>query len=124
MQRPSYLHLQLYGLQPRTRSLLLADRADPRRGKGVSRWRALAREQFLAQIEFVIHSGTTRRRIETMLKGTSRMNIRPLHDRIIVHRLEESEQRVGGIIIPDTAKEKPQQGTVIARWQRQSERRR
>ena len=42
------------------------------------------------------------------------MNIRPLHDRIIVHRLEEGEQQVGGIIIPDTAKEKPQQGTVIA----------
>ena len=42
------------------------------------------------------------------------MNIRPLHDRIIVHRLDEGEQRVGGIIIPDTAKEKPQQGTVIA----------
>src|ERR1700730_766587 len=42
------------------------------------------------------------------------MNIRPLHDRIIVRRLEEGEQQVGGIIIPDTAKEKPQQGTVIA----------
>ncbi len=42
------------------------------------------------------------------------MNIRPLHDRIIVQRLEEGEQKVGGIIIPDTAKEKPQQGTVIA----------
>ena len=42
------------------------------------------------------------------------MNIRPLHDRIMVHRLEEGEQHVGGIIIPDTAKEKPQQGTVIA----------
>ena len=42
------------------------------------------------------------------------MNIRPLHDRIIVDRLEEGEQHVGGIIIPDTAKEKPQQGTVIA----------
>jgi len=42
------------------------------------------------------------------------MNIRPLHDRIIVHRLEEGEQQIGGIIIPDTAKEKPQQGTVIA----------
>jgi len=42
------------------------------------------------------------------------MNVRPLHDRIIVQRLEESEQRVGGIIIPDTAKEKPQQGKVIA----------
>jgi len=42
------------------------------------------------------------------------MNVRPLHDRIIVHRLEEGEQHIGGIIIPDTAKEKPQQGTVIA----------
>ena len=42
------------------------------------------------------------------------MNVRPLHDRIIVQRLEEDEQRIGGIIIPDTAKEKPQQGTVIA----------
>ena len=42
------------------------------------------------------------------------MNIRPLHDRILVQRLEEGEQKVGGIIIPDTAKEKPQQGKVIA----------
>ena len=42
------------------------------------------------------------------------MKVRPLHDRIIVQRLEESEQRVGGIIIPDTAKEKPQQGKVVA----------
>ena len=42
------------------------------------------------------------------------MNVRPLHDRIIVQRLEEGEQKVGGIIIPDTAKEKPQQGKVIA----------
>jgi chaperonin GroES len=42
------------------------------------------------------------------------MKVRPLHDRIIVQRLEEGEQRIGGIIIPDTAKEKPQQGKVIA----------
>ncbi len=42
------------------------------------------------------------------------MKIRPLHDRIIVQRTEEAEQRIGGIIIPDTAKEKPQQGKVIA----------
>ena len=42
------------------------------------------------------------------------MSIRPLHDRLIVRRLEEGEQRIGGIIIPDTAKEKPQQGKVIA----------
>jgi chaperonin GroES len=42
------------------------------------------------------------------------MNVRPLHDRIVVQRLEEGEQKVGGIIIPDSAKEKPQRGTVIA----------
>ena len=42
------------------------------------------------------------------------MDIRPLHDRIIVRRLDEGEQKVGRIIIPDTAREKPQQGKVIA----------
>jgi chaperonin GroES len=42
------------------------------------------------------------------------MNVRPLHDRIIVQRLDEGEQKIGGIIIPDSAKEKPQQGKVIA----------
>ncbi len=42
------------------------------------------------------------------------MNIRPLHDRIIVERLEEETTTAGGIIIPDTAKEKPQQGKIIA----------
>jgi chaperonin GroES len=42
------------------------------------------------------------------------MNCRPPHDRLVVRRLEEGEQTVGGIIIPDSAKEKPQRGTVIA----------
>jgi chaperonin GroES len=42
------------------------------------------------------------------------MNIRPLYDRIVVKRLEEKEQVQGGIIIPDTAKEKPQEGEVFA----------
>ncbi len=42
------------------------------------------------------------------------MKIRPLHDRVIVQRLEEEEKTKGGIIIPDTAKEKPQEGKVIA----------
>jgi chaperonin GroES len=46
--------------------------------------------------------------------GEHLMNVRPLHDRIVVERIEEGEQKVGGIIIPDTAKEKPQQGKVIA----------
>jgi chaperonin GroES len=42
------------------------------------------------------------------------MNVRPLRDRILLERVEEQEQRFGGIIIPDTAKEKPQQGKVVA----------
>ena len=42
------------------------------------------------------------------------MKVRPLHDRIIVKRLEEEEKTKGGIIIPDTAKEKPFEGKVIA----------
>ncbi len=42
------------------------------------------------------------------------MKARPLHDRILVKRIEEGEQKIGGIIIPDTAKEKPQQGKVVA----------
>ncbi len=42
------------------------------------------------------------------------MNIKPLHDRLIVKRFEEEERTKGGIIIPDNAKEKPQQGEVIA----------
>ena len=42
------------------------------------------------------------------------MGLRPLHDRILVKRLEETEQVQGGIIIPDTAKEKPQQATVLS----------
>jgi len=40
--------------------------------------------------------------------------VRPLRDRVLVRRLEESEQKVGGIIVPDTAKEKPQQAEVVA----------
>ncbi len=42
------------------------------------------------------------------------MNIRPLHDRVLVKRIEQEEQVRGGIIIPDTAKEKPQEAEVIA----------
>ncbi|MFC3230593.1 co-chaperone GroES [Marinibaculum pumilum] len=42
------------------------------------------------------------------------MTFRPLHDRVLVRRIEEDERSAGGIIIPDTAKEKPSQGEVIA----------
>ena len=46
-----------------------------------------------------------------IIKG---MSLRPLHDRVLVKRLEEQEQRQGSIIIPDSAKEKPQQAEVVA----------
>src|SRR5215217_2784620 len=49
-----------------------------------------------------------------MAATATKVGIRPLHDRVIVSRIEEGEQKVGGIIIPDSAKEKPQQGKVIA----------
>lgn len=42
------------------------------------------------------------------------MNFRPLHDRVLVRRVEEDERSAGGIIIPDTAKEKPSQGEILA----------
>jgi chaperonin GroES len=42
------------------------------------------------------------------------MNVRPLRERVLVKRIEAQEQRIGGIIVPDTAKEKPQQAEVIA----------
>ena len=42
------------------------------------------------------------------------MNFRPLHDRVVVRRIDEEETTTGGIIIPDTAKEKPMQGEILA----------
>jgi chaperonin GroES len=42
------------------------------------------------------------------------MKVRPLHDRVLVKRIEEDEKSAGGIIIPDTAKEKPQKGEIVA----------
>jgi chaperonin GroES len=53
---------------------------------------------------------TPKRRLKEVMKT----NIQPLHDRVIVKRIEEGEQVSGGIIIPDSAKEKPQEGEVIA----------
>jgi chaperonin GroES len=46
--------------------------------------------------------------------GRKMLNVKPLRDRVLVRRLEEAEEKVGGIIIPDTAKEKPQQAEVVA----------
>ena len=48
------------------------------------------------------------------MKEGERMNFRPLHDRVLVRRVEAEEKTAGGIIIPDTAKEKPQEGEVLA----------
>ena len=52
--------------------------------------------------------------IETEVSQEINMNIRPLHDRIVVKRIEEKETVMNGIIIPDSAKEKPQEGEVVA----------
>ena len=49
-----------------------------------------------------------------MIKEKDAMKVRPLHDRLVVRRIEEKETAKGGIIIPDTAKEKPQEGEVLA----------
>ena len=46
--------------------------------------------------------------------GKGSTKVRPLHDRLLVKREDESEEKIGGIIIPDTAKEKPQRGKVVA----------
>jgi chaperonin GroES len=42
------------------------------------------------------------------------MSVRPLRDRILVERIDETEQKIGGLFVPDTAREKPQQGRVVA----------
>jgi chaperonin GroES len=52
--------------------------------------------------------------VQPLTKGELSVKIRPLHDRVIVRRLEEERKSPGGIVIPDTAKEKPVHGEVIA----------
>jgi chaperonin GroES len=59
-------------------------------------------------------SRTNRRRLENPGFGGDSMRFRPLHDRVVVRRVTSDEKTAGGIIIPDTAKEKPQEGEVIA----------
>jgi chaperonin GroES len=51
---------------------------------------------------------------QAVKKGDPAVSIRPLHDRVIVRRLEEERRTPGGIVIPDTAKEKPIQGEIVA----------
>jgi hypothetical protein len=52
--------------------------------------------------------------MDSVEAGEMTVNVTPLHDRVLVRRLEEKETAKGGIIIPDTAKEKPQEGEVMA----------
>src|SRR3954471_14134170 len=65
-------------------------------------------------------AGTLMRRVPTAMfnqleeEGVRPMGFRPLHDRVLVRRVEAEEKTKGGIIIPDTAKEKPQEGEVVA----------
>ena len=54
------------------------------------------------------------KKISVQVTGGLSMDIRPLHDRVVVKRIEESETMQGGLYIPDSAKEKPQQGEVVA----------
>ncbi len=52
--------------------------------------------------------------MEVKMASTSKLGVRPLHDRLLVRRMTEDEKTAGGIIIPDSAKEKPQRGKVVA----------
>jgi chaperonin GroES len=56
---------------------------------------------------------SARRKFQSEIEGKA-MKLRPLHDRVVVRRIESEEKTSGGIIIPDTAKEKPQEGEVLA----------
>src|SRR6476469_661550 len=62
------------------------------------------------------HSGSASGHVQPLKReeGVKPMGFRPLHDRVLVRRVEAEEKTAGGIIIPDTAKEKPQEGEVIA----------
>jgi chaperonin GroES len=65
-------------------------------------------------VAVVYRSGRTGRGRKLSFRGGTTMKVRPLGDRLIVRRIEEDERTKGGLIIPDTAKEKPMEGEVIA----------
>jgi chaperonin GroES len=61
------------------------------------------------------HAESAKARVNNLIKEDSMaINFKPLHDRVLVRRVEADEKTSGGIIIPDTAKEKPQEGEVVA----------
>jgi chaperonin GroES len=70
----------------------------------------------LTSIELIgfVQTDHNRREVQFLDIEVHAMKFRPLHDRVVVRRIEEEERTAGGIIIPDTAKEKPMQGEVIA----------
>jgi hypothetical protein len=68
----------------------------------------------LAWILLLFLETNSHKKSQTFVQEVPAMRIRPLHDRILIERVEEEEKTTGGIIIPDTAKEKPMQGKVIA----------
>src|SRR5207244_11399594 len=59
-------------------------------------------------------AGTTRKIRRRKIKPMAAVNVKPLGDRVLVHPIEEQEVKKGGIIIPDTATEKPEEGKVVA----------
>jgi chaperonin GroES len=73
----------------------------------------------LAQVIQEGGEGTRAQAVRGLERQGNSMKVRPLHDRLVVRRVEEKETAKGGIIIPDTAKEKPQEGEVLGRRQRQ-----
>merc|ERR1712023_81211 len=66
------------------------------------------------QVLLLIRSALLFRTYNINFFGDEGMNFRPLHDRVVVERLESEEKTAGGIIIPDTAKEKPMQGKIVS----------
>jgi chaperonin GroES len=67
-----------------------------------------------ASVSYDLRHFITIRRQTKIKTEENKMRIRPMNDRVIVKRMEQEQQTPGGIIIPDTAKEKPQQGQVVA----------
>jgi chaperonin GroES len=65
------------------------------------------------QADLAVQKPQSNRERPTILGGTA-MKFRPLHDRVVVERIDAEEKTAGGIIIPDTAKEKPSEGKIIA----------
>jgi chaperonin GroES len=69
---------------------------------------------FRSQFDFCSAGGTGPSLVTSLICKEDCMQFRPLHDRVVVRRLDAEEKTAGGIIIPDTAKEKPSQGEVVA----------